>query len=816
MNAGGFSLNLALPDLWQQEAVRALRGGSDVVVDAPTGAGKTWIFELLVKGGWKGQAVFTVPTRALANDKRLEWQRQGWNAGIVTGDVSENAGAPVVVATLETQRERLLRGDGPTLLVIDEYQMLGDPVRGACYELAVALAPATTRLLLLSGSVGNAREVVEWMRRLGRRVELVSVRDRPVPLEEMPVEQLPRQVPKQITGFWPRLAAGVLLSGLGPLLVFAPRRKDAEAIARRIAVSVPTPDPLVLTKEQERILGADYAALLRQRVACHHSGMSYQQRAGIIEPLAKAGQLRVIAATTGLAAGINFSMRSVIVAETVYFDGRRERQIAPDELLQMFGRAGRRGLDETGYVISAARTPRLSDASQRALRRSNQIDWPVLLRVMERAAARGEAAFPAAAAFCEQLFSRQKIVLGFEKAVPGAVVPVGGAPTNLFGLQPTRREVRNAAGEWETMRKERVGTAALGTALVWREGKAVRATGDLEFMTTTFRIGRVCRLASADGGVTYGREMAVAVARETGMFSLTKPAARMIGERAGGEWSEAEIGEKVVVRLAGQLEGGVAAGLVRRGEVLALLIDYGALEWPVYADASGARLVGPEERVVTEERDAEFAGAGGMTTAASHTAVYAWRKLGLVTEDGTPTRRGRVFSLFSGGEGLAVAAALEDGTYVVEELVRDLANVRGGHRFGETGSGGASERLALVCLQTYGAANYEGYLDAGLPTGYGEGTAEALGCWLEGRAVVSQGDGVVVGNGDMERAFTEWVSLLRQIVHGPDAGWDRWRALQEACRKELAVRERLLPSRELPVVPAIQLGHVPRHQQVAL
>ena len=93
------------------------------------------------------------------------------------------------------------------MLVIDEYQMLGDPVRGGCYELAVALAPATTRLLLLSGSVGNAREVVEWMRRLGRKVELVSVRDRPVPLEEMPVEQLPRQVPKQITGFWPRLAA---------------------------------------------------------------------------------------------------------------------------------------------------------------------------------------------------------------------------------------------------------------------------------------------------------------------------------------------------------------------------------------------------------------------------------------------------------------------------------------------------------------------------------------------------------------------------------------------------------------------------------
>ena len=144
MNGKGFSLNFALPDLWQQEAVRALRSGSDAVVDAPTGAGKTWIFELLISGGWKGQAVYTVPTRALANDKRLEWQRKGWHVGIVTGDLSENPDAPVVVATLETQRERLLSGEGPSLLVIDEYQMLGDPTRGPAYELAIASAPATS------------------------------------------------------------------------------------------------------------------------------------------------------------------------------------------------------------------------------------------------------------------------------------------------------------------------------------------------------------------------------------------------------------------------------------------------------------------------------------------------------------------------------------------------------------------------------------------------------------------------------------------------------------------------------------------------
>ena len=65
---------LILPDLWQQDALRALRQGEDVVIQAPTGAGKTHVFELLIKGGHKGQAVYTVPTRALANDKRAEWQ----------------------------------------------------------------------------------------------------------------------------------------------------------------------------------------------------------------------------------------------------------------------------------------------------------------------------------------------------------------------------------------------------------------------------------------------------------------------------------------------------------------------------------------------------------------------------------------------------------------------------------------------------------------------------------------------------------------------------------------------------------------------
>src|SRR6184192_4567163 len=123
-------MGLVIPDLWQQEAVRALQQGKDVVVQAPTGSGKTYIFELLYPN-LKTQAVFTVPTRALANDKLSEWRVRGWDVGISTGDVALNLDAKVVVATLETQRGRFLRGEGPGLLVMDEFQMLGDPMR-AC------------------------------------------------------------------------------------------------------------------------------------------------------------------------------------------------------------------------------------------------------------------------------------------------------------------------------------------------------------------------------------------------------------------------------------------------------------------------------------------------------------------------------------------------------------------------------------------------------------------------------------------------------------------------------------------------------------
>ncbi len=385
---------VTVPDLWQQEAVNALREGKDVVVHAPTGAGKTLIFELWShQGKNRQQAIYTVPTRALANDKLAEWRARGWDVGIATGDLSENLNAPIIVATLETQKNRLINGDGPALLVVDEYQMIGDPDRGLNYELALALAPAKTQLLLLSGSVGNPQDVVKWLRRIGRDAVTVRFEKRPVPLEEVFANNLNYHVPSEVKGYWPRFVAKALAEDLGPVLVFAPRRQATETLAADLARYLPNPNPLELTHEQKQLVGEHLAKMLKSRVAYHHSGLSYGARAGVIEPLAKAGQLRCVVATMGLAAGINFSLRSVTLAGESYRRDQVEQPLRPDEILQMFGRAGRRGIDEIGYVLVNANQIRLNEGYAAHLSRSGMVDWGALLGIMAAAADQGGSRF---------------------------------------------------------------------------------------------------------------------------------------------------------------------------------------------------------------------------------------------------------------------------------------------------------------------------------------------------------------------------------------------------------------------------------------
>ncbi|MFN5560392.1 MAG: DEAD/DEAH box helicase, partial [Opitutaceae bacterium] len=407
---------LVLPDRWQAEAIQALRSGKDVIVDAPTGAGKTYVFERWAEQtNFSRRSLFTVPTRALANDKFAEWRARGWRAGITTGDVTVDPGAPLVVATLEAVQHRVTGGrdTGPEfrLLVVDEYQWLADSHRGSHYEGVIMSVARETQLLLLSGAVGNPEDVAAWLRRLGRDVVVVQTKLRPVPLEEVEADDLVHGLPRTIEGFWSRRVAGALREGLGPVLVFAPHRQDAERLARQFAREMPLPEPLTLTQEQEDLCGPSLAKLIKARVAYHHSGLTYAQRAGVIEPLAKAGQLRAVVATLGLSAGINFSLRSVMITAGSYHHGQLEHEIEPHELLQMAGRAGRRGLDETGYVLVSSSTPRLRRAAQMRLKRGAPLPWAFFLRQLRA----GETAVGLAADLRQRFFTDEPLVLGLEQ-----------------------------------------------------------------------------------------------------------------------------------------------------------------------------------------------------------------------------------------------------------------------------------------------------------------------------------------------------------------------------------------------------------------
>src|SRR5262249_54559844 len=158
-------------------------------------------------------------------------------------------------ATLETQRGRLLLGEGPGLLVMDEFQMLGDDMRGVHYELAVALAPRHTQLLFLSGSVANPQDVVAGLQRIGRNAVLIEQRQRPVLSEDRDPHGLLHQQFVKSGNLRRRMVGRATRGELSPVLIFAPGRRAGEQIAKAIAPDEPVREPLRLTPAQETAAG---------------------------------------------------------------------------------------------------------------------------------------------------------------------------------------------------------------------------------------------------------------------------------------------------------------------------------------------------------------------------------------------------------------------------------------------------------------------------------------------------------------------------------------------------------------------------------
>jgi superfamily II DNA/RNA helicase len=812
---------VTVPDLWQQQAVSALRAGQDVVVQAPTGAGKTLVFELWSNQGKnRGQAIYTVPTRALANDKLAEWRGRGWNVGIATGDLAENLDAPVLVATLETQKNRLIRGDGPSLLVVDEYQMISDQDRGLNYELAIALAPAHTQLLLLSGSVANPQDVVRWLQRLGRSAVLVRHELRPVPLEEVHANSLNYHVPTEIRGYWPRLIAKALAEDLGPILIFAPRRQAAEAMANDLSRQLPNPNPLQLTPEQRLIAGEHLSRLLKARVTYHHSGLSYGARAGVIEPLAKAGQLRVVVATMGLAAGINFSLRSVALAGESYRRDEAEQLLRSDELMQMFGRAGRRGMDETGFVLITANELRLIDAHPGHLSRSRAVDWAALLGIMVAAAENQRDPFQDAVQAQERLFTTKTIVLGIEESLRHPDAPCG-LRTDSERARHVRkrfREMLNSQGEWEPIREtysrplKEILTPEVPAVTVPLVPSAEHAEGHgskelpidaqpnaappvpprlvsvLSCAAAVEKVGQgvLCVVSENQGIPIFGRASTVADRLDGGRVLLAKWARRLTNWN-GRQVSEQMWLEELRPLLAEKLALLKTPVLRFADEGLRILAitDIAELTLRVPVDRHGVALWRPIEREVLPSDCARCPLVPICTELPSSTGVaLLWRRLGLINISGVPTRRGRIVSFFSQGDGLALAAALEDESYPLPELLYDLADLDGGFRFcGDDNRWGG--RLAEVCHQCYGLQSIPGYLENGVPTKYGAGAEAVVAAVHRDPSAKHAWISDLLGPGDIDRVIIEWRSLLRQIAHAPALKWERWEELQQLAKVTL-------------------------------
>lgn len=378
-------------DPWQRQVFDALQNGTSVVVDAPTTAGKTRAVEAFFRANLDNpsfRACYTTPVKSLSNDKLREFREMfgAENVGIATGDIKENLNAPIVVATLESYRNSLLGVEpdlGRTIAVFDEYHYLQDESRGSAWEEAMILTPRHCQVLLLSASVANAEQFVDWLSSLGegRQCVLVRTEVRPVPLahlvfvggEWLAAETLPQSVLKNLDGRLMDMplrqeviaerAAKLLDVGLTPCIAYCGRRLSCETFAALLCRNLEPLDEASATKIGASLEAShgEFKALsflptrLRQMVqvygvAYHHSGLAAPARMAI-EALVKNGLLRFAVATMGLSLGINFSVRSALITDYQRPGEQGFTQYGPAEVLQMLGRAGRRGRDAVGFSL---------------------------------------------------------------------------------------------------------------------------------------------------------------------------------------------------------------------------------------------------------------------------------------------------------------------------------------------------------------------------------------------------------------------------------------------------------------------------------
>ncbi|MCS5719910.1 DUF3516 domain-containing protein [Herbiconiux sp. CPCC 205763] len=340
----------------QDESIVAIVSGENVILSTPTGTGKS-----LVAVGAHAVALaqgirsyYTAPIKALVSEKFFDLVEifGAENVGMVTGDSSVNADAPIICATAEILANLALRhGEGTEVgqVVMDEFHFYSDPDRGWAWQVPILTLPGV-QFVLMSATLGE----VDWLaedlsRRTGRETTVITGVDRPVPLSysyattpiQETVEELlaTQRAPIYIVHF-AQLAAVERAQALSSITVATRAMRDE--IAELIG-------PFRFTTA----FGKTLSRLLRLGIGVHHAGMLPKYRR-LVERLAQRGLLRVICGTDTLGVGINVPIRTVLLSALTKFDGTRMRQLTAREFHQIAGRAGRAGFDTAGTVVVQA------------------------------------------------------------------------------------------------------------------------------------------------------------------------------------------------------------------------------------------------------------------------------------------------------------------------------------------------------------------------------------------------------------------------------------------------------------------------------
>ena len=351
----------------QDEAAIELFSGNNLILATPTGSGKSMVALAAHFAALATDRVsfYTAPIKALVSEKFFALCQVfgAENVGMVTGDASVNADAPIICCTAEVLANIALReGSGADvgMVIADEFHFYSEPDRGWAWQVPLLELPQA-QFLLMSATLGDVSAMADQLSlRTGRSTSLVDDAERPVPLvfewsmtpmQEKVVDLVQEmKAPVYIVHF---TQADALERAQSLLSVHLITRHDADRIAEEIGAFRFGPG-----------FGKILSGLVRRGIGVHHAGMLPKYRR-LVEQLAQTGLLKVICGTDTLGVGINVPIRTVLFTGLTKFDGSRVRRLRSREFHQIAGRAGRAGFDTVGFV--AVQAPEHVIENERAL-----------------------------------------------------------------------------------------------------------------------------------------------------------------------------------------------------------------------------------------------------------------------------------------------------------------------------------------------------------------------------------------------------------------------------------------------------------------